>query len=338
MPQTTRPMRLLLIVLVFGILLAAYFPVIRPWFLHWGATEAELKMSLPGDDLVSHPSYMSTRAVTINAPPEKVWPWLAQIGQERAGFYSYTWFENLLGADYHNATRIHPEWQDIKAGDFVWNMPESWRHGRFANMVRWQVTAAEPGRYFVLKNWGVFCLQPIDPGRTRLLVRGLIPKPSIPAFLPIVFVFDPGHFAMEKRMMLEVKRLAEGRPTSPLIVRVLAWTGFVIAAVIGTLIIITRRKKWPWVAAPLAWFLAVLLSTSDLQAALVAFVALTLIIVGFVAFRRKWWLYFLWWWIYVFSILIFASDAFLVFGILFLVEGAAVAAFSLGHGRSGPAA
>jgi hypothetical protein len=313
----------------FVVLLAVFLLIVRPWFLHWGATAGEIKMPLPGDELVPHPAYISMRALTVEAPPDKVWPWLAQIGQERAGFYSYTWFENLLGADYHNAERIHPEWQDIRAGGYVWNMPESWRRGRFARLVRWPVVAAEPGRFFVLGNWGTFYFEPVGTARTRLLIRGRQPRLTPLSFLPLVFLFDPGHFAMEKRMMVEVKRLAEGRPASPVFVRVLAWAGFTLAAVVGTLLIVTRRGKWPWTAAPLAWFLGVLLSTGDLQAALTAFVAMSLILAGFIAVKRGRWLYFLWWWMYIFSILVFASDAYLVFGILFLAAGAIVLVFSL---------
>lgn len=314
---------------MFGILLAAYFVVIRPWFLHWGTTSAELAMPLPGDELVPEPSYVSMRAVTIDAPPDRVWPWLAQIGQDRGAFYSYTWIENLIGAGYRNATRIHPEWQDLKAGDVVWNMPKSWRKGKFASMVGWPVEAAEPGRYFVLKGWGVFDLQPAEGRRTRLLVRGFMPKPSILSFLPLVFLFDPGHFAMEKRMALEVKRLAEDRPGPPLWVSVLAWAGFALAAAVAAGVIITRKRKWPWLALPLAHALFVLIAASDIQAALVGFLALSLIIVGFVMFHRKWWLYFLWWWLFTFTVLFVAEDAFLMFGLLFLIISAAIVSMSI---------
>ena len=330
MPRNFRFARSLPYGLGFVGLLAFFLLIIRPWFLHWGATESEIGMPLPGDELVPHPAYISMRALTIDAPPDKVWPWLAQIGQERAGFYSYTWFENLLGADYHNADRIHPEWQDIHAGGYVWNMPGSWRHGRWAAMVRWPVVAAEPGHYFVLGNWGTFYLEPVGTGQTRFLIRGRQARLTPLSYAPIVFIFDPGHFAMEKRMMVEVKRLAEGRPPEAWLVRILAWAGFVAAAIVGTLLIVSRRgKRKIWVIAPLAWFLADLLSTGDLQAALTAYVILALVLVGFLVIRRGRGFYFLWWWFYIFAILIFSPDAYIVFGVLFLAGAAAILVFGL---------
>ena len=71
------------------------------------------------------PRAQSTWAVTIEAPPDAVWPWLVQMGQDRAGFYTYEWFENVvLRLDIHNAARIVPEWQDIRVGDRMWFYPE----------------------------------------------------------------------------------------------------------------------------------------------------------------------------------------------------------------------
>ena len=86
--------------------LAAYVFLIRPWHLKWGATEEELKMPLPGDELVKHPKLNATHAITINAPVAEVWPWLVQVGQKRGGFYSYTWLENLVGCEMSNADQI----------------------------------------------------------------------------------------------------------------------------------------------------------------------------------------------------------------------------------------
>jgi hypothetical protein len=79
--------------------------------LRWGATAAEVARRLPGDELIPHPASVSTRAITIQAPVERVWPWVLQTGQERGGLYSYQWLENLFGSDIHNADRIMPAWQ-----------------------------------------------------------------------------------------------------------------------------------------------------------------------------------------------------------------------------------
>ena len=74
-------------------------------------------------------SVTGTRAVSIDAPPEKVWPWLVQIGQDRAGFYSYTWLENLTLADIHNTFEIRPEWQGRKAKDIVRSVKPGYMFG-----------------------------------------------------------------------------------------------------------------------------------------------------------------------------------------------------------------
>ncbi len=102
--------------------LAAYMFVVRPQINRWGATDEEVTKPLPGDEV--DPAWpasaeadacgrlVSTRAITIDAPPEEVWPWLVQIGCGRAGFYSHDWVERLVGMTYaegHSATRIHPE-------------------------------------------------------------------------------------------------------------------------------------------------------------------------------------------------------------------------------------
>ena len=89
--------------------LSAYLTLIRPWTRSWGTTGDEAREPLPGDELVTDPAVSMTRAVTIDAPVEGVWPWLAQMGQDRGGFYSYTWLENPAGCHMHNADRVHPD-------------------------------------------------------------------------------------------------------------------------------------------------------------------------------------------------------------------------------------
>jgi hypothetical protein len=111
------PARLLRPFLVLGAAFPwAYALVIRPWHLRWGATDEEVEKPLPGDELVPEPVIESTRAITVHAPVEAVWPWLAQLGQDRGGFYSYEWLENLAGAWMRNALSIHPEWQHREVG------------------------------------------------------------------------------------------------------------------------------------------------------------------------------------------------------------------------------
>src|SRR5262249_25418482 len=101
-----------------------YSLTVRPWLLRWGATPAEVTANLPGDAVVPHPTWQSTRAIHIAAPVEVVWPWLAQMGQDRAGLYSYDWLENLAGLKFHSADRIVPDWQSVKVGDTVRFAPD----------------------------------------------------------------------------------------------------------------------------------------------------------------------------------------------------------------------
>ena len=73
----------------------SYLKVVRPWQLRWGATDEEVSRSMPGDDIMLHPNFNATRAITINARPEQIWPWIVQMGFGRAGWYSYDWLDNL---------------------------------------------------------------------------------------------------------------------------------------------------------------------------------------------------------------------------------------------------
>ena len=191
-----------------------YALVARPWFLRWGATAAELVKPLPGDNLVPNARASATRAITIQAPPQRVWPWIAQIGQEKGGFYSYAWLENLFGCRITNADRIHPEWQDVKPGDGVRLHP---------NMKPIPVAAVEKQRALILGGatspdprippvtWA-FILEPAPGNATRLLIRWRARPPgSIADTVLNKYMIEPIHFIMERRMMLGIRERAEAR-------------------------------------------------------------------------------------------------------------------------------
>lgn len=193
---------------------------LRPWFLRWGATKDEVKKNLPGDELCPDAVSVATRAITIHAPVDEVWPWITQIGQDRGGFYSYSWLENLVGAQIHNAGRILPKLPALTVGDSVWMTPKS----RYGGKGRVKVAMIEPERYLVLVSlddfeattrggharegtW-TFILEPVDEHTTRLLVRSRSgASPRLDRFL----LFDPIHFIMERKMMLGIRQRAEGR-------------------------------------------------------------------------------------------------------------------------------
>jgi hypothetical protein len=159
---------------VIGGVAAAYILVVRPWHLRWGATGQESRESLPGDDLIADPDLTATRAIPIRTAADQVWPWIAQLGQGRGGFYSYDFLENLVGCDIHSADRIESEWQDVGVGDQV----------RLAPKVGLAVAFLERGRSLVLRGgipvgntappydftWA-FVLRDEPDGTTRLLVR-----------------------------------------------------------------------------------------------------------------------------------------------------------------------
>lgn len=147
--------------------------VARRWYLRWGATGEEVRTALPGDRLVSDADLTATRAITIRTAAAQVWPWLAQLGQGRGGFYSYDRLENLVGRGIHSADRVVPKWQSIEVGDDVRLHPD----------VGLLVVQAQPGRVLVLRGgvpiggvpapydftWA-FLREGLD-GTTRLVVR-----------------------------------------------------------------------------------------------------------------------------------------------------------------------
>ncbi len=189
---------------------------VRRRVMNWGATEAELREPLPGDELVPDPVSLSTRGVTIDAPPSVVWPWIVQMGYGRAGWYSHDRIEWLMAAgkyaEGHSAQHIHPELQDLKVGDMV---PFS----RFNSI---PVTAVEPEHYLVIGSSWAFVLRPLDRNGTRLIVRtrnpGFLPRYGPPwgAVVRLLDLalnylgYEPGlHLLMERRMMLGIKERAE---------------------------------------------------------------------------------------------------------------------------------
>jgi len=188
---------------------AAWF---RRYYLRWGATDAEAAGTLPGDDVLPTPDLQVTRAVTIKAPADAVWPWLAQMGQGRGGLYSYDFLENLLGLDIHSADRIHPEWQDIHAGDHFHLAP--------AASADLEVALVDAGSSLVLRvppdsppgpfdfTWA-FVLRPQSDGTTRLLVRERYAY-SRWWTVWMVEAVEVASFIMSRQMLRGIRRRAEG--------------------------------------------------------------------------------------------------------------------------------
>jgi hypothetical protein len=240
-----------------SVLVLALLGLFRPWFLTWGATQEESRRRLPGDEIVSHArGDATTRAITIHAPVSAVWPWIAQLGQDRGGFYSYEILEDLAGCRMKNADRIHPEFQAWKPGDKLWMYPPERLHGMgHALMVR-----HEPGRVLAFATHQVgtpqsaaydgswaFVLVPIDANNTRLLVRGR--AGGSPGFFSAMFddfFFQPAHFAMERKMMEGIKLRAEGRRASEVgdDLQVLLWTTTFLVVLASAIAVLWRRQRW----------------------------------------------------------------------------------------------
>jgi hypothetical protein len=189
---------------------ATYIVLARPRQLRWGATDDELEAPLPGDDLIESVDLTATRAITIRAPAGAVWPWIAQLGQGRGGFYSYDFLENLARCDIHSADRIRPEWQDIGVGDEV----------RLAPEVGLVVAALERGRSLVLRGgipignaapydftWA-FALRGQPGETTRLLVRERYAYTRHWARL-IVEPSEAVSFVMSQKMLRGIRDRAE---------------------------------------------------------------------------------------------------------------------------------
>ncbi len=188
----------------------AYLAVLRPWYLTWGATPEEANRDLPGDELVRHPTWETTRAVTIAAPPAEVWPWLVQMGTGRAGFYS---LDRLDNRGQPSATRIVPEWQDLKVGDVMPAGPE----GEGFTVVR-----LEPPRLLVVHDpspdtprlvrgaamvWAL-ALEECPEG-TRLLSRIRLHVGRTAISQLYALAFEPIDFVMMRVMRANIRSRAE---------------------------------------------------------------------------------------------------------------------------------
>jgi hypothetical protein len=149
-------------------LIAVYVRVVRPRQMHWGATQEEASRTLPCDEIVPNPTWSSTRAVTVNATPEQIWPWLVQVGWGRAGYYGYDWVDN---GGKPSAWEILPEQQHLEIGTKFPMSPFSAMYCRAFEHPRWLLLRM--GKENAKADIGSFLyyLDPIDESHTRLLIR-----------------------------------------------------------------------------------------------------------------------------------------------------------------------
>jgi len=204
------PMKKFLLILgvILGLILLVVLLVVllTPWMDKWRTTPAERAMSLPGDDLLADPARVANHAVTVRAAPDKIYPWILQIGADKSGMYSYTWLENLVGCKMAKDEVIRPEWQKLKEGDLM-NMCA----GDFAPPP-YIVARVLPNEAVIYghktgdkweETWQ-FVLAPQADGTTRLITRT-----STNMVGGMWEVIRPISFMMERKMLLTIKSLAE---------------------------------------------------------------------------------------------------------------------------------
>ncbi len=240
-----RTVRLLAAVSVPALALAVYFVALRPALLHWGATPEEITCPMPGDDLIAHPNFVATRAITIDAPPEAIWPWLAQMGYRRAGFYGYDLIENIgAPGGIRSATSIQPELQHPKPGDML---PISGvAHLIFGSVV--------PDRYLIWRSEaqpadGVFtwALDPVEAHHSRLISRIRLRYHWRHAWLLSLDLFTEftDHVAVPA-ILQGIQARVEGRPPEPLWVEALEILVCLLAMaeLAAALVCIFRWAEW----------------------------------------------------------------------------------------------
>jgi hypothetical protein len=191
---------------ILALTLLYWFPV-RRWFRRWGTTDEDLTRVMAGDPVIANPTHSATHALTIDAPPEDIWPWLVQMGYRRGGLYSYDWLDRLFGyLDRPSANRVLPEFQQLSVSDVI---PIGRGQG-------FPVTAIEPYRALVLSGtndgfqwvWQ-FGVYPLNEGRTRLVSRGTQRFANTISTWLFMRVMEPAAFIMTRRMLLGVKQRAE---------------------------------------------------------------------------------------------------------------------------------
>jgi hypothetical protein len=194
--------------LALGVAVAAQFAAYRKWHLHWGATAFEARARLPGDEMILDPSFAPTRAITIEATPEEIWPWIVQIGYGRAGFYSYDLLDNF---GRPSAETILTEWQSIEIGDIA--APMSPFDDPPSEATAFVVAGYEKDRWLLwaqpVSTW-IWCLEPVDQQTTRVITRVRCkynwPHPQAALSLVLMELAD---FPMMRKQLLGLKRRVE---------------------------------------------------------------------------------------------------------------------------------
>ena len=241
-----------------AIIMAAYLLWARPYQMHWGATPEEISRPMPGDELDTHPTFLATRAITIEGTPHEIWPWLVQMGYNRAGYYGYDIIENIGSkSGPYSAERIVPDLQNVKVGDEV----------PISAAGSWVFYAIEPEHYFI---WSgktgdsgfTWALYPIDENHTRLVSRiRWTHHWSQPSLIGLdLFTEFTDHLAIRK-ILHGVKGRVEGHiePTAwtntEFIIFVATALIFAVEIVLLVVFPLSRRRWLGGIAAGSVWLL-----------------------------------------------------------------------------------
>lgn len=247
--------RILAVAGIIAVVLAVYLLWARPLQLRWGATDEEVQRPMPGDGLNTNPTFLATRAITIEGTPEEIWPWLMQMGYTRAGFYGYGILENLGSP---SAERILPQFQDFQVGDEVPISPAG-------SMV---FDAIAPNQYLI---WGgdasygsyTWALYPFDGTRTRLVLRIRSSHRWMhPGMVALdLFTEFTDHLAIRK-ILQGVKGRVEGniQPMSDVNIEFFVYLGALIVFIWATISVLRLPLTWgSWLvglAGGLTWLVA----------------------------------------------------------------------------------
>jgi hypothetical protein len=246
--------KFLAVLALLGLLLGIYCFAIRPGQLRWGATPEELARPLPGDQLVADSSLCATRAVMIAGRPEDIWPWIIQIGYDRAGFYGYDLIENLGSKrGIRSADKIVPDLQRLAVGDRVYM-------SRIAYLVIHSMTPHNflvwSGAEYPVTGAFTFGLFPVDEKNTRLVIRARLRYHWTDSRILLDLFTEFGDHVAVPRMLLGIRDRVEGRPIQPLAVQaveITLWIAALLEFVIAVVFILVLRQWWrTWIAALLA--------------------------------------------------------------------------------------
>jgi hypothetical protein len=186
-------------------LIGAYLLLIRPWHLTWGATDEEIRRPMPGDGIHANPSFNGTRAVTVEAGPEHIWPWLVQMGYRQAGFYSY---DRLDNDGIPSADQIIPEYQSLKVGDRVPMAASAYAEVLEMDPLHSMLWVFRGKGQWENATWA-WGLYEEDAGHTRLVSRLRVSyKWARPSIVPML-ITDVVELVMMRECLLGIKRRAE---------------------------------------------------------------------------------------------------------------------------------